>query len=72
MAIVMNIVGCLLALLIAIVIFVDALFVQAGIHPSSHAPIALFGLSIVFFMLANYYGLKTRDQLLTQADHEGG
>lgn len=53
--------SCLVSLIAAIAVFLVALFAQSGIGNTSYAPIALFGLSIALFVIANYYGLLIRD-----------
>ncbi|WP_423821021.1 hypothetical protein V5738_11850 [Salinisphaera sp. SPP-AMP-43] len=60
MAGIVRLISCLLALLVAIVLFVHGLFVQTGWHVSSLAAIELFGLSLLFFATSTAYGLWWR------------
>lgn len=64
MALIIRVISCVAALMIAIALFVIGLFIQSGINATSGSPIVLFGLSIALFMVANYYGLLIRDHWL--------
>ncbi len=67
MTIALYLTSTVMALFVAVALFVYGLFVQAGLDASSLPAISLFGLAVVFFAVSTAYAMRLQDLIIIAA-----